>query len=164
MGVTASGRSPYVLCGFGFARLQGCLTVAVACSRPAAVSQVAETSILAPVGAEVLSGSTRLKAGTAQTMILNMLSTGVMVQLGKTYGNLMVDVIPTNQKLLGRALRILPQCAGIDEDKAISLLVACKLEVKTAIVVGRLGCSAQEARATRANANGMLRQVLGENG
>ncbi len=160
VGVTASGRTPYVLGGLGFARRLGCLTVAVACSRPAAVSQVAEISILAPVGAEVLSGSTRLKAGTAQKMILNMLSTGVMVRLGKTYGNLMVDVRPTNQKLRARALRILQQTAGIDEKRAEELLEACGGEVKTAIVAAQLGCSAGEARMALERAGGMVRRAL----
>jgi N-acetylmuramic acid 6-phosphate etherase len=164
VGVTASGRTPYVLGGLGFARRIGCLTVAVACSRPAAVSQAAEISILAPVGAEVLSGSTRLKAGTAQKMILNMLSTGVMVRLGKTYGNLMVDVKPTNQKLRARALRILQQAAGINEKQAEDLLLACGGEVKTAIVAARLKCSAGEARLALERTGGMVRLALGENG
>lgn len=164
VGVTASGRTPYVLGGLRFARRNGCLTVGVACSRPAEISQVAEISILAPVGAEVLSGSTRLKAGTAQKMILNMLSTGVMVRLGKTYGNLMVDVKPTNQKLRARALRILQQAAGIDETRAKDLLAACDEEVKTAIVAARLGCTPQEARQALAHAGGTLRLALGKNG
>ena len=163
VGISASGRAPYVLGGLGFARRMGCLTVAVACSRPAAVSQEAEISILAPVGPEVLSGSTRLKAGTAQKMILNMLSTGVMVHLGKTYGNLMVDVKPTNQKLRARALRILQQVAGIDEKRAEELLSACGGEVKTAIVAERLDCTPQAARLALELAGGMVRQALGEN-
>ena len=163
VGVTASGRTPYVLGGLAFARRLRCLTVAVACSRPASISQVAEISILAPVGAEVLSGSTRLKAGTAQKMILNMLSTGVMVRLGKTYGNLMVDVKPTNQKLRARALRILQQAAGIDEKRAVELLAACGGEVKTAIVAARLNCTPQEARLALERAGGMVRQALSEN-
>jgi N-acetylmuramic acid 6-phosphate etherase len=162
VGIAASGRTPYVLGGLGFARRLGCLTVAVACNRPAAVSQVAEISILAPVGAEVLSGSTRLKAGTAQKMILNMLSTGVMVRLGKTYGNLMVDVKPTNQKLRARALRILEQAAGIDEKRAEELLAACGGEVKTAIVAARLNCGAGDARLALERAGGMVRLALGE--
>jgi N-acetylmuramic acid 6-phosphate etherase len=164
VGVTASGRAPYVLGGLRFARQQGCLTVGVACSRPAAISQVAEISILAPVGPEVLSGSTRLKAGTAQKMILNMLSTGVMVRLGKTYGNLMVDLKPTNQKLEARALRILQQAAHVDEKWAKELLVACDREVKTAIVTARLGCTPQAARLALEHAGGMVRLALGENG
>ena len=163
VGVAASGRTPYVLGGLRLARQLGCLTVAVACSRPAAVSQEAEISILAPVGPEVLSGSTRLKAGTAQKMILNMLSTGVMVHLGKTYGNLMVDVKPTNQKLRARAVRILLQVAGIDEKRAEELLSACGGEVKTAIVAARLDCTPQAARLALERAGGMVRQALGEN-
>ena len=160
VGVSASGRTPYVLGGLRFARGLGCLTVGVACCRPAAISQVAEISILAPVGPEVLSGSTRLKAGTAQKMILNMLSMGVMVRLGKTYGNLMVDVKPTNQKLKGRALRILEQASGVDAEKAQELLAACDGEVKTAIVAQRLGCTPQEARLALERAGGMIREAL----
>jgi len=164
VGVAASGRTPYVLGGLRLARQLGCLTVAVACCSPAMLSQAAEISILAPVGPEVLSGSTRLKAGTAQKMILNMLSTGVMVRLGKTYGNLMVDVKPTNQKLRARALRILQQAAGIDEKRAQELLPACAWEVKTAIVAERLDCTPQQARLALARAGGVVRQTLGENG
>jgi N-acetylmuramic acid 6-phosphate etherase len=164
VGVTASGRAPYVLGGLRFARRQGCLTAGVACSRPAAISQVADISILAPVGPEVLSGSTRLKAGTAQKMILNMLSTGVMVRLGKTYGNLMVDVKPTNQKLEARALRILQQAGHVDEKQAKELLAACDREVKTAIVAARLGCTPQAARLALEGAGGMVRLALGDNG
>jgi N-acetylmuramic acid 6-phosphate etherase len=163
VGIAASGRTPYVLGGLGLARRMGCLTVAVACSRPALISQVAEISILAPVGPEVLSGSTRLKAGTAQKMILNMLSTGVMVRLGKTYGNLMVDVKPTNLKLKARALRILQQAAGIGEKRAEELLAACEGQVKTAIVAARLDCTPQEARLALDRAGGLVRQALGEN-
>ncbi len=163
-GVTASGRAPYVLGGLRFAGAQGCLTIGVACCRPAAISQVAEISILAPVGPEVLSGSTRLKAGTAQKMILNMLSTGVMVRLGKTYGNLMVDVKLTNQKLEARALRILMQAAGVDEQRARELLAGCDQEVKTAIVAARLNCTPDEARQALERAGGFVRQALGENG
>ena len=164
VGVAASGRTPYVLGGLRYARSLGCLAVAVACSRPAALSQAAEISILAPVGPEVLSGSTRLKAGTAQKMILNMLSTGVMVRLGKTYGNLMVDVKPTNQKLRARAQRIVQQGARIDEHRALELLVACNWEVKTAIVAARLGCNPEEARQALERAGGLVRMALGERG
>ena len=164
VGVAASGRTPYVLGGLSFARQLGCLTVAVSCCSPAVLSQAAEISILAPVGPEVLSGSTRLKAGTAQKMILNMLSTGVMVRLGKTYGNLMVDVKPTNQKLRARALRILQQAAGIDEKRAQELLPACAWEVKTAIVAERLDCTPQQARLALGRAGGVVRRALDENG
>jgi N-acetylmuramic acid 6-phosphate etherase len=104
-----------------------------------------------------------LKAGTAQKMILNMLSTGVMVRLGKTYGNLMVDVKPTNLKLKARALRILQQAAGIGEKRAEELLAACEGQVKTAIVAARLDCTPQEARLALDRAGGLVRQALGEN-
>jgi N-acetylmuramic acid 6-phosphate etherase len=160
VGLSASGRTPYVLGGLDYARATGTLAIGVACNRPAAISQHADICILAPVGAEVLSGSTRLKSGTAQKMILNMLSTGVMVRLGKTFGNLMVDLRPTNAKLRVRAIRLLGQAAGCTEETSQSLLEACRWEVKTAIVAHYLGCNADEAREKLASAGGFVRKVL----
>ena len=163
VGITASGRTPYVLGGLDYARATGALAVGVACNRPAAISQHADLSILAAVGSEVLSGSTRLKSGTAQKMILNMLSTGVMVRLGKTFGNLMVDLRPTNAKLRLRAARLVSQAAGCSPETAQSLLEACQWEVKTAIVAYHLGCAADEARAKLGLAGGFVRKVLEQN-
>jgi N-acetylmuramic acid 6-phosphate etherase len=160
VGLTASGRTPYVLGGLDYARSIGALAVGVACNKPAAISEHAEISILAPVGAEVLSGSTRLKSGTAQKMILNMLSTGVMVRLGKTYGNLMVDLRPTNAKLRQRAQRLVCQVTKIDEVTAASLLESCKWETKTAIVVYSLKCTPEDARRRLRAAGGFVRAVL----
>jgi N-acetylmuramic acid 6-phosphate etherase len=134
----------------------------VACNRPAALSAVADIAILLPVGPEVLSGSTRLKSGTAQKMTLNMLSTGIMVRLGKTYGNLMIDLRPTNAKLRLRAARLLQRAAGIDEAQANALLPAAGWEVKTAVVMARLGCPADEARQRLAAAGGFVRRVVGD--
>lgn len=160
VGLTASGRTPYVLGGLDYARSIRALAVGVACNRPAAISEHAEISILASVGPEALSGSTRLKSGTAQKMILNMLSTGVMVRLGKTYGNLMVDLRPTNTKLRQRALSLLCQVTKIDEGTAASLLESCDWEVKTAIVAYSLGCMPGDARQLLAEAGGFVRAVL----
>jgi N-acetylmuramic acid 6-phosphate etherase len=160
VGLTASGRTPYVLGGLRYARSIGALAVGLACNRPAELSAVAEIAILAPVGSEVLSGSTRLKSGTAQKMILNMLSTGVMVRLGKTYGNLMIDLRPTNGKLRVRAARLLCQAGGIDETRAQALLEASSWEVKTALVMAKLGCHAEEARRRLAEAGGFVRKVI----
>lgn len=160
VGLTASGRTPYVLGGLAYARSIGAGAVGVACNQPAEISHVAQIAILAAVGAEVLSGSTRLKSGTAQKMILNMLSTGVMVRLGKTYGNLMVDVKPTNAKLKVRAARIVSQVSGVDEAVAQTALVQANWEVKTAIVVLMKNTDAAQARQQLATNNGVLRKVL----
>ncbi len=160
VGLTASGRTPYVLGGLDYARSIGALAVGVACNRPAAISEHAEISILAAVGPEALSGSTRLKSGTAQKMILNMLSSGVMVRLGKTYGNLMVDLRPTNDKLRQRAQRLLCQATAIDSKEAASLLESCDWEVKTAIVAYSLGIPPEEARRRLQAAGGFVRSVL----
>lgn len=160
VGLAASGRTPYVLGGLAYARSIGAGAVGVACNQPAEISQVAEISILAVVGPEVISGSTRLKSGTAQKMILNMLSTGAMIRIGKTYGNLMVDLKPTNEKLRVRANRIVRQASGMDEAVAQSALEACGWEVKLAIVVAKLGITPDEARARLQAAQGLLRKVI----
>lgn len=160
VGLTASGRTPYVIGGLRYARSVEALTVGIACNQPAELSEVADISILAPVGPEVLSGSTRLKSGTAQKMVLNMLSTGIMVRLGKTYGNLMIDVRPTNAKLRVRAVRLLRQLSGLSEADVQQLLIASGWEVKTGLVMAKLGCSAEEARRRLAEAGGFVRKVI----
>ena len=160
VGISASGSTPYVLGGLQYAQQQGALTVVIACNRPAAISEAAQISILAPVGAEVISGSTRLKAGTAQKMILNMLSSGVMVRLGKTYGNLMVDVQASNAKLRQRAQRLVRQVCALDEQQAQSLLEDCDWQVKTAIAMHFLQCTPSEARQSLQAAGGLLREVI----
>lgn len=163
VGLTASGRTPYVLGGLDYAHSIGALAIGVACNRPSVISEHADISILAEVGPEILSGSTRLKSGTAQKMVLNMLSTGVMVRLGKTYGNLMVDLRPTNVKLRERALRLFCQVSGSDEKSAKALLESCNWEVKTAIVAYRLECTPEEARRKLELAEGFVRKVLEAN-
>ena len=160
VGLAASGRTPYVLGGLAYARSIGAGTIGVACNQPAELSQVAGISILPVVGAEVLSGSTRLKSGTAQKMVLNMLSTGAMIKLGKTYGNLMVDLKPTNAKLRVRAKRLLWRVTGANDQAAEQALEACGWEVKPAIVVILKKVTPEEARARLAAHNGMLRAVL----
>lgn len=118
VGLTASGRTPYVLGGLKYARGQGAATIGVTCSRQPATAQWADLSLTALVGPEVVTGSTRMKAGTAQKLILNMLSTGAMIKLGKVYGNLMVDVKASNQKLAERACRIVMTVTGCDKPTA----------------------------------------------
>ncbi len=160
VGIATSGRTPYVLGALDFARSQGALTIGLACNRDAALNHRADISITPVVGAEVLSGSTRMKAGTATKMVLNMLSTGAMVRLGKTYGNLMVDLQATNTKLTERANRIVRNLTNLDSDGASKLLDQCSGELKTAIVAHSLSKSPEEARLRLDAAQGHLRRAL----
>lgn len=160
VGIAASGRTPYVLGALDYANTLGALTVAVSCNDPAPMLDQAQIGIPVVVGPEVLTGSTRLKAGTAQKMVLNMLSTAVMVRLGKVYGNLMVDVKVTNHKLAERARRIVSRVAGVDDAEAARLLSLTGDEVKPAIVMARRGVSPDEARALLRAADGVLRAVI----
>jgi N-acetylmuramic acid 6-phosphate etherase len=160
VGITASGSTPYVLGGLHFARQRGALTVGITCNEPAPISQVSQISILVPVGPEVISGSTRMKAGTAQKMVLNMLSTGVMVRQGKTYGNLMIDLKPSNAKLQSRALRLVQQLCPLDKDQTQRLLESCDWEVKTAIAAFHLQSTPQYARSSLEKVSGRLRSIL----
>ena len=161
VGLSASGGAPYVIGALDYAQECGALTVAVACNPSAPIAAHAHIAILAEVGPEVIAGSTRLKAGTAQKMILNMLSTGVMVRLGKTYGNLMVDVQASNAKLRRRATRLVMQVCGLEEEPAGTLLERCDWQVKTAIAAHHLRCEAAEAHRALEQAGGMLREVIG---
>ncbi|HPH97457.1 MAG TPA: N-acetylmuramic acid 6-phosphate etherase [Anaerolineaceae bacterium] len=160
VGLTASGRTPYVIGGLSYARSIGALAISIACNSPAEISSFSDIAILAPVGPEVITGSTRLKAGTAQKMILNMISTGVMVKLGKTYGNLMVDVRPTNAKLRIRAARIVQQICHVSLEEAEKYLVKASWQVKPAIVMASLSCSYQEAIEKLDQENGHIRKVI----
>jgi N-acetylmuramic acid 6-phosphate etherase len=153
VGIAASGGTPYVLGGIDEARQRGALTISLACNRPSKLEEAVEIGIAPLVGPEVIAGSTRLKAGTAQKMVLNMISTGVMIKLGKTFGNLMVEVQPTNAKLRERARRIVAQACEINDETAAQILEASNGEVKTAIVAILAGVSPEVARE-RLNANG----------
>jgi len=161
VGIAASGQTPYVLGAIAAANAVGAATIGIACNIPSPLLDSAQIKIGAIVGPEVISGSTRLKAGTAQKMILNMLSTASMIQLGKVYGNLMVDVQTTNAKLVGRARRIVAQIVGVDEIEAARLLAMTDYDVKTAVVVGRLGIDPAAARARLEQARGRLREIIG---
>ena len=134
LGIAASGTTPYVIAALSAARSQGSLTLALTCHHPSPLSTLADLAITPHVGPEVISGSTRLKAGTAQKMVLNMISSGVMIRLGKTYGNLMVDVQATNAKLRRRAQHLVSQICNLDPASAQALLDHCNGEVKTAIL------------------------------
>lgn len=160
VGVAASGRTPYVVAALEAAAETGALTVGVVCSAPAPVLDAAQIKIAVLTGPEVLTGSTRLKAGTAQKMVLNMLSTGAMTLCGKVYGNLMVDVKVTNTKLAARARRIVAQVGQVDEETAAALLAQTGQAVKPAIVMARRGVDAAEAARLLAAAGGFLRRVL----
>jgi N-acetylmuramic acid 6-phosphate etherase len=164
VGIAASGRTPYVLGALAYARSLGALAVGVANNTPSPVLDAAEIAIAIVTGPEAISGSTRMKAGTAQKLVLNTLSTGIMVRLGKVYGNLMIDVQVKNDKLLQRARGIVMQIAGIDEGKAAALLDATHNDVKAAIVMARRGVSADEARALLNAAGGLLREVIDQEG
>ncbi len=160
VGISASGRAPYVIGALGEAQQRGALTIALVNNLPAPLTKTA-VHVLAPlVGPEVVTGSTRLKAGTAQKLVLNMLSTAVMVRLGKTYGNLMVDVQQTNAKLKARARRIVAQACDISEDEADIALQDNQGNVKAAIVSTLTGCTPQEACQRLAKAGGIVRAAI----
>jgi N-acetylmuramic acid 6-phosphate etherase len=163
VGVAASGRTPFVIGALREARRRGALTVALACNVEAPISREAELAIEIPVGPEVLAGSTRLKAGTAQKLVLNMISTIAMVRLGKTWGNLMVDLRATNEKLRERAIRIVQQVTGASREDAIDALRKAEWEVKPAVLVVGRGLDVSEARR-RLAADGRLRVALEEAG
>ena len=160
VGIAASGRTPYVLGAIDYARQRGALAIGLSCVPNSALAQAAEIAITPATGPEVLTGSTRLKAGTATKLVLNMLSTGVMVRTGATYGNLMVNVRPTNAKLVDRAERIISAATGADRSTAAQLLKDSGNEVKTAILMSRLQLDATTARAKLDAANGILSRAL----
>lgn len=160
VGIAASGRTPYVIGALRYARAQQALTVAVVCNAGSAVAAAAELPIEVVTGPEVLTGSTRLKAGTATKMVLNMLSTGAFVRRNKVYGNLMVDVQATNHKLVARSQRIVMQATGCDPMTAERVLRECDGEVKTAIVVLRKGVEAASARTLLFHCEGSVRAAL----
>jgi N-acetylmuramic acid 6-phosphate etherase len=160
VGLAASGRTPYVMGGLRHARQTGAPTVAVSCNRGAAISALADVAIEVVTGPEVLTGSTRLKAGTAQKLVCNMLTTASMVRTGKVYSNLMVDVRPTNAKLVDRAQRIVAEAAGVDVDTAARALIEAGGNAKTAIVSLLLGTSAEGARELLEATNGSVRAAV----
>lgn len=159
VGIAASGRTPYCLGALAHARSLGALTIALTCVPGSPMALAAEISIAPLTGPEVLTGSTRMKAGTATKMVLNMLSTGVMIRTGATFGNLMVNVQPTNAKLQDRARRILMTITGCDEPRAAQLLAEAG-SLKTAIVMQRCGLPYAAAAARLHRAHGNLRDAL----
>jgi len=162
VGIAASGTTPYVLGAMRYARKRGAMTVAVTSNRRMAVTRLARIAIATEVGPEVLTGSTRLKAGTSQKMVLNMLSTAVMVRLGHVYENLMIDAVLTNEKLHERAVRILTEASGASVSAAEHALRAAGHNMRVGLVMLKLGVDAKEARKRLTAAGGDLREALGE--
>ena len=160
VGIAASGRTPYVLGAMAHADKIGALTIAITCVPGSALCQLAKIAIAPATGPEILAGSTRMKAGTATKLVLNMLSTGIMIRSGATYGNLMVNVQPSNAKLIDRAHRIIRSITGCDEFTAEHLLHQAG-SVKVAVVMGMLSLDAAAAAAKLDTAHGSLRSALG---
>ncbi len=159
-GLAASGRTPYVLGAMAYARETGALVLGISCCAGSEVDRLADIGIAPMPGPEAITGSTRMKSGTAQKMVLNMLSTGVMVRLGKVYSNLMVDVQPSNEKLVRRCVRIVREATGVDEAAAVQALEACGYHCKTAIVMLLCGLNAEAAGSALQQAGGRIAQVV----
>ena len=160
VGIAASGRTPYVIGALQYARQLGAATIAVSCNPESAISQQAEVAIAPVVGPEVITGSTRMKAGTAQKLVLNMLSTASMIKLGKTYHNYMVDVKTTNEKLLARGTRMVMEITGVSQQQAEQTLVQADNSVKTALYMILAGVDKTQAEADLSAADGFLRRAL----
>ena len=160
VGIAASGRTPYVMGCMEYAKQLGAPTVAVTCCPGSELDQFADIGIAPAPGPEVVTGSTRMKSGTAQKMVLNMLSTGAMIKLGKVYGNLMVDVKPSNEKLIRRCVTIVCSAAECTEAEATQALEACDYRPKVAIVMVLRGVDAETACAMLQKAEGRIAKVL----
>ena len=160
VGLAASGRTPYVIGGLKYANDIGALTISVTCNGDSEVSKVAQISIAPIVGAEVVTGSTRLKAGTAQKLVLNMISTGTMIKLGKVYGNLMVDVKATNEKLVERAKRIVCEATGVERGQAEKTLKETNFDVKLAIFMILSGLNINDAKEKLSKNKGYIAKAM----
>jgi N-acetylmuramic acid 6-phosphate etherase len=161
VGIAASGRTPYVLGGIAYAKSLGACSIGLSCTPNSELAKAAEIAITPAPGPEVVTGSTRMRAGTATKLVLNMLSTGAMIRLGYVYSNLMVNVQPTNEKLVDRACRIISSIASVSYDEASRLLKEAG-SVRTAIVMQKLKLTRAEAEAKLHAAHGRMRTVLGE--
>ena len=160
VGIAASGRTPYTVAAVEYARKRGANTVAVVCNPNSDLGRAAEIEIVAEVGPEVVSGSTRMKAGTAQKLILNLISTGAMARLGYVYGNLMVNVTMRNEKLAERAATVLQRAAGVDCDTAIAILEKSGRSVPVSLIMLKTGVGKAEAQRRLKRANGNVRQAI----
>lgn len=162
VGIAASGRTPYVIGAMEAAKEAGAKVVALVCNRGSAMEKLADVTIAPVVGPEVVMGSTRMKAGTAQKLVLNMLSTGAMIRLGKVYSNLMINVQPTNEKLVQRAVRIVQLATDTGEDVAQKLLARADNRIDVAIVMHKTGVNADTAMDLLAQAGGRVRDALAQ--
>ena len=160
VGIAASGRTPYVLGGLDYARSLGAVTAAIACNKGSEVGRAADIAIEVEVGPEVLTGSTRLKSGTAQKLIVNMISTGAMVRIGKAYHNLMVDVVQSNEKLQVRAENIVMEATGVERTEARRTIDAAGGSVKTAITMVLASCGKEEALELLEKHGGKVRDAI----
>lgn len=160
VGLSASGRAPYVVSALRYARAQGAATVSVACSPDSLIAEAADISLTAVPGPEIIAGSTRLKAGTVQKLILNMLSTGAMIRLGKVFGNRMVDLQATNEKLAERARRIVSEVIGCPAEESAHLLKKSDGNAKLAILLGLSKLSLEDARRILQETDGHLKTAL----
>ncbi|MFG5650550.1 N-acetylmuramic acid 6-phosphate etherase [Enterococcus faecalis] len=158
--IAASGRTPYAVSAIEYGKKVGALTISVTCNNQSPMNQLAEIGIAPIVGPEVITGSTRMKAGSAQKMVLNMFSTGIMVKVGNIYQNLMVNVQPTNEKLIQRATNIIKEAAEIEESQAKEYLKAAQLEVAPAIVMAKAHVDFQKAKQLLADHDGRISEVL----
>lgn len=164
VGIAASGRTPYVIGALKYAKQIGAKTVAISNNKNSRIGKLVDVAIEVETGPEVITGSTRLKAGTAQKLVLNMISTTSMIGIGKVYENLMVDVQPTNEKLVNRAQRIIMEATGCDRETASKALDLAEKNVKAAIIMILLNCSYDEAIEKLEAANGFVRKVILTNG
>ncbi|HEY0079967.1 MAG TPA: N-acetylmuramic acid 6-phosphate etherase [Pyrinomonadaceae bacterium] len=160
VGIAASGRTPYTVGAIERARALGAFTAALACVPDSPITRAAEVAIVPVVGAEVIAGSTRLKAGTAQKLVLNMLSTATMIRLGYVEGNRMTNVLPRNAKLRARSLRILAAETGMDEETARKAFDAAGGDLRTALVMSKAGCSREEAESALESSRGVVARAL----
>jgi N-acetylmuramic acid 6-phosphate etherase len=163
VGVSASGRTPYVVAAVAYARARGARTAAVTCNVGTPLSEAADTSIIAEVGAEVISGSTRMKAGTAQKMILNMITTGAMTRLGYVYENLMVNVHMQNSKLVERGIRVLMATCNIDRQNAVNTIKSAGRSIPVALVMLKAKVDKPEAVRRLAKSDGNVRLAIEDN-
>lgn len=158
--IAASGRTPYAISAIEYGKKVGALTISVTCNNQSPMNQLAEIGIAPIVGPEVITGSTRMKSGSSQKMVLNMFSTGIMVKVGNIYQNLMVNVQPTNEKLIQRATNIIKEAAEIEESQAKEYLEAAQLEVAPAIVMAKAHVDFQKAKQLLAEHDGRISEVL----
>ncbi|EPL6454481.1 MULTISPECIES: N-acetylmuramic acid 6-phosphate etherase [Providencia] len=160
VGIAASGRTPYVLGALAYANSVGATTAAISCNPDSPIANAADIAITPVVGAEVVTGSSRMKAGTAQKLVLNMITTGAMIRIGKVFGNLMVDVEATNAKLIERQTKIVMEATDCDRTTAENALQQCDRHCKTAILMVLSGLNADDARQLLSNNNGFIRTAL----